>query len=137
MIQGEGSEGSWFFAKNSGRKFRTREPSCRVDMSLLRPLRLQTSLALLPEASAIRKTVLQVRDLRSVEPKGSYGASRRDARTKKRSQAGSLLGDLASLLEAPLTASLKRELSEKVGAPNWRRVVDMAALYTLMEEEDN
>ena len=135
-MQGEGSEGSWFLAKNSGKNFRMKEPSCWVAMSLIRPLRLQTSLALLPEARAMRNTVLQVRDLRSDENKGSYGASRREARTKKRSQAGSLLGALASLLEAPLITSLKRELSENVREPNWRRVVETAALYTLREEAD-
>ena len=62
---GDMSSGFWFLARNSGRNLRQRAPLLVVEMSPLIPDRLVISEALLPEARAIRKTVLKVRCFKS------------------------------------------------------------------------
>ena len=133
---GEGSPGLWFFARNSGKNLREKEPSGSLPTSCGRPLRLLTSLDLLAEARAKRKAVLRERSFREAFFKGSYGACLREVRTKNRSQAGCLRGDLASKMEAPLRVSLRRGSSEKEGRPSCRSVVLMAALCTRIVETD-
>ena len=93
---GEGSPGLWFFARNSGKNLREKEPSGSLPTSCGRPLRLLTSLDLLAEARAKRRAVLRERSFSEAFFKGSYGACLKEVRTKNRSQAGCLRGDLAS-----------------------------------------
>ena len=74
-------------------------------MSSGKPEMAASSEARRPKARAIRNAVFHVRNFIDVEVKGSNGASLREARTRTRSQAGTLLGTLASLRDAPLITS--------------------------------
>ena len=67
---------------------------------------------------------------------GSYGARHRAERTRKRPQDGVCLGFLASLMDAERTRSRRRGSSERDGPPSWRRVVQMAARWTLIEDAE-
>ena len=63
-MMGEGSPGFWFFAKNSGKNLREKEPSGSLPISAANPLKLFTSLSLLPEAREMRNNVLKAKFLR-------------------------------------------------------------------------
>ena len=135
-MEGEGSPGTWFFARNSGRKRREKEPSGSLATSWERPLKAWTSLQRLPEARATRKAVFQVRCFNEQERRGSKGACLREESTKNKSQAGDRRGDRASRIAAARNTSLRRGSSLKDGLPSWRIVVQTAALATRREEAE-
>ena len=60
---------------------------------------------------------MRVRYLRAEERMGSYGGSLREARTRKRSQAGMRLAARGTEAEAPLMMSHKRGESDMEGPP--------------------
>ena len=98
MIEGEGWLGCWFFAINSGKKCKVYEFEFISSLiSKSKPLKACTSLHRLPAASEIKKTVFRVKDARSNFSKGSKGGSRREARTRNKSQAGTLQGAVGFL----------------------------------------
>lgn len=93
---------------NSSRNLRVTQPSASRAMSCFKPLSELISLPRLPDAREMRKTVLYVRCLSEMEAMGLKGSRCKDARTRKRSQRGVLLGDWASLRAEPLMTSLIR-----------------------------
>ena len=65
---------------------------------------------------------------------GSYGERRKEAKTRKRSQAGKTRGDRALCCSTALATSCKSGSSEKDGPPNCRRVVEVADRWALTVE---
>ena len=135
-MTGEGSPGVWFLARNSGRKRREKDPPGSDTTSEGKPLRACTSLHLRPEARATWKAVLRIRNFSEISRMGLYGARHRAERTRKRSQDGVRLGFLAYLMDTERTRSRKRGSSDRDGPPSWRRVVQMAARWTLIEDAE-
>ena len=90
----------------------------------------------LPEAREIKNSVLKDKNFKLEFRRGSKGEDFKASKTTKRSHEGHLLGDLASIMEAPFKVSLMTTSSAKEGNPNCRRVVQMAALCTLTVEDD-
>ena len=134
-MMGEGSPGDWFSARNSGRKRREKDPSGSNATLEGKTLRACTSLHLRLEVRAT-KTVFRVRNFSEISRMGLYGARCREESTRKWSQDGVRLGFLVSLTDAERTRSRRRGSSDRDGPPSWRRVVQMAAWWTLIENAE-